>query len=426
MVITGRFVALTLLGVVAAIASAAAAYVFAGALVAMVVLDLALAARIADLDVARSGNGSVRLRETIESRLRIHNGGRRRLRAVVRDAWVPSAGARPRQQSVSIPSGERRTLVTALTPTRRGERRSAAVTIRSFGPLAVAARQRRVRVAGAVRVLPAFASRKYLPEKLSRLRDLAGSVLVRQRGQGTEFDALRTYVIGDDVRAIDWRATARSKDVVVRTWRPERDRRIVLALDTGRSSATRIGDEPRLDAALDAALLLAAVAARAGDRVGMVAADVAVRARLASTGADVLPALVDALAPLEPSLVETDPQLLAGEVIRQVAQRSLVVLFGSLDTGTESGLLPAATALVARHELIVAAVADPALDAMTADVDSVEGAYAAAAAELAIAERADVVRRLHRLGVHVVEGAPAVFASRVTDAYLDLKAAGRL
>jgi uncharacterized protein (DUF58 family) len=158
----------------------------------------------------------------------------------------------------------------------------------------------------------------------------------------------------------------------------------------------------------------------------MVAADVAVRARLASTGADVLPALVDALAPLEPSLVETDPQLLAGEVIRQVAQRSLVVLFGSLDTGTESGLLPAATALVARHELIVAAVADPALDAMTADVDSVEGAYAAAAAELAIAERADVVRRLHRLGVHVVEGAPGVFASRVTDAYLDLKAAGRL
>ena len=114
------------------------------------------------------------------------------------------------------------------------------------------------------------------------------------------------------MRAIDWRATARSRDVVVRTWRPERDRHIVLAIDTGRASAARLGDEPRLDAALDACLLLGALAARAGDRVALVAADVAVRARLGLTGGrDVLPRLVGALAPLEPALVETDPQLLA-------------------------------------------------------------------------------------------------------------------
>ena len=81
-------------------------------------------------------------------------------------------------------------------------------------------------------------------EKLARLRMIEGAVPMMQRGQGSEFDSLREYVIGDDVRSIDWRASARSSDVVVRTWRPERDRQIVLALDTGRTSAARIGDEP--------------------------------------------------------------------------------------------------------------------------------------------------------------------------------------
>jgi uncharacterized protein (DUF58 family) len=256
---------------------------------------------------------------------------------------------------------------------------------------------------------------------------LDGAVIVRQRGRGSEFDALRTYVLGDDVRAIDWRATARSRDVVVRTWRPERDRRIVLAIDTGRASAARIGDEPRLDAALDAALLVAAVAARAGDRVGLVAADVTVRARLAATGGpQLLPALVDALTTLEPALVETDPLLLAAEVLRHGGRRSLVVLFGSLDTGADTGLLPAARALAARHEVVAAAVADPTVARLQARRATLDDTYAAAAAELAAADRAAVADRLRRIGVHVVDAPAGAFASRVADAYLELKAAGRL
>ena len=100
---------------------------------------------------------------------------------------------------------------------------------------------------------------------------------MRVRGQGTEFDSLREYVRGDDVRSIDWRASARNRNVVVRTWQPERDRRVVLVLDTSRTSAGRVDDVPRLDSAMDAALLLAALAARAGDRVDFVAGDRRVR-----------------------------------------------------------------------------------------------------------------------------------------------------
>jgi uncharacterized protein (DUF58 family) len=427
MIITGRLVALAAVGAVLAWASAAVAIGFAVALAVLVVIDVLLAARIRDLRLSRDALSSVRLGETTRTTVRVSNAGRRRLHGYLRDAWVPSAGVTPRVQPVAVRVGERQAVVSELRPTRRGERSSADVTIRSYGPAGLAARQRRVRVPGALRVLPAFGSRRFLPEKLSRLRQIDGAVLVRQRGQGSEFDSLRTYVIGDDVRAIDWRATARSRDLVVRTWRPERDRHIVLAIDTGRSSAARLGDEPRLDAALDACLLLGALAARAGDRVALIAADISVRARLGlASGRDVLPRLVGALAPLEPALVETDPQLLAAEVLRQVSKRSLVVLFSALDTAADTGLLPAARVLAARHEVIVASATDPALARLAAARADAGDVYLAAAAELTSAKRAVVVEQLGALGAHVVQAPTEVFASHVADTYLDLKAAGRL
>ncbi|SHF84432.1 Uncharacterized conserved protein, DUF58 family, contains vWF domain [Jatrophihabitans endophyticus] len=427
MVITGRFVALAALGVVLAAVSATALAAYAGALVVVAVVDLALAGRIAGLRLRREPSAPVRLGERATSVLVVTNAGRRTVRALVRDAWVPSARPSPRSQRLVVPSGERRRITTGLTPVRRGERRAAAVTVRSRGPLGLAARQRRLAVPGTLQVLPAFASRRFLPEKLSRLRQLDGAVLVRQRGQGSEFDALRGYVVGDDVRSIDWRATARSRDLVVRTWRPERDRHVVLAIDTGRAAAARLGDEPRLDAALDASLLLGALCARAGDRVALVAADVAVRARLGLAGGrDLLPRLVGVLAPLEASLVETDPQLLAAEVLRQVSKRSLVVLFGSLDTATDTGLVPAARLLAVRHEVVVASPADPALAALAAGRDDAAAVYGAAAAATTDAARLRVVAELRAIGVHVVDAPADVFASRVADTYLDLKAAGKL
>jgi uncharacterized protein (DUF58 family) len=427
MTITGRLVAVAALGTLLAIASARLAALFALLLMVLVILDIAFAARIRDLRFAREASPAVRLGESGATTVTVSNLGRRTLHAMIRDAWVPSAGASPRLQSVAVPSGERRAMTTRLTPTRRGQRLAAQLTVRSFGPLRLAARQRRVALPGSLRVLPSFASRRFLPEKLARLRQIDGAVLIRQRGQGSEFDSLRAYVLGDDVRAIDWRATARSRDVVVRTWRPERDRHIVLALDTGRAAAARLGNEPRLDAALDASLLLAAVAARAGDRVALVAADVAVRARMAPTGgSEVLAKLVNSVTLLEPALVETDPQLLAAEVLRQVSKRALVVLFSSLDTAADTGLLPAARALVGRHEVIVASVADPTVASLAGLRGDAAEVYTAAAAELAAAGRRMVTEQLGKYGAHVVDAPADVFASRVADCYLELKAAGKL
>jgi uncharacterized protein (DUF58 family) len=428
MALGGRLALLVALGLLLVALPGIILVSYAIILALAVAIDLARAGAIADVVAGREPVVAVRLGEMGATSVRLRNSGHRTVRARVRDAWVPSAGIAPREQDVTIPPGEARTVTSVLRPTRRGTRAAARLTVRSYGPLRLAARQRRVDAPGSIRVLPAFTSRRFLPEKLSRLRQIDGAVLVHQRGQGSEFDSLREYVLGDDVRAIDWRATARAGDVVVRTWRPERDRHVVLVIDTGRTSAARIGDAPRLDAALDASLLLAAVAARAGDRIALVAGDITIRARLAPTGGSgALPALVAALTPLEPTLIETDPQVLIGEVRRRTPQRALVVVFGALDAASaDSTLLPVAAALAGRHQVVVASVADPRLDELAHARDSVSDLYTAGAAEVALARRRSVAARLARLGVRVVDGPVDSFASHVTDAYLDLKAAGRL
>ncbi|MBG6239579.1 uncharacterized protein (DUF58 family) [Mycetocola sp. CAN_C7] len=396
--------------------------------VALGILDIALAASPRLLVPTRSLPARVRLGETVTSELYLANTGKRTLRAIVRDAWQPSAGAGVRRSRVTIPAGERRLVVVPLTPFRRGERRVDLVTVRSFGPLRMWARQATLKSAGHIRVLPPFNARKHLPSRLARLRELDGATSVMVRGQGTEFDSLREYVRGDDVRSIDWRATARRQDVVVRTWRPERDRRVVIVLDTGRTSAARVADEPRIDTAFESALLLAALATRAGDRVDLIAYDRRIRGRVqGATGADLMSKLVDTMATIDPELLEMDWSAVPSLVRGVTSQRSLVVLLTSVDApGASTGLLSMLPQLTQRHTVVVASVTDPAaLDASRTRGNRDE-VYLAAAAERALLDVGRVSGAVRQLGADVVTAAPADLPPALADRYLALKAAGRL
>ncbi|MEV5429553.1 DUF58 domain-containing protein [Streptomyces sp. NPDC052701] len=395
--------------------------------------DFALAAPVRRLGLTRSGDTSARLGDTADVTLTITNTSRRPLRAHLRDAWPPSSWQPGTETAASrhrltVPPGERRRVTTRLRPTRRGDRQADRVTIRSYGPLGLFSRQGTHRVPWTVRVLPPFTSRKHLPSKLARLRELDGRTSVLTRGEGTEFDSLREYIPGDDTRSIDWRATARQSAVAVRTWRPERDRRILLVLDTGRTSAGRVGDVPRLDASLDAALLLAALASRAGDRVDLLAYDRRIRALVQGrTASDLLPSLVDAMATLEPELVETDARGLTATALRTASRRSLVVLFTTLDAApVEEGLLPVLPQLTQRHTVLLASVADPQVARMARARGNVDAVYEAAAAAHAQTERHRTAEQLRRHGVTVVDATPDELAPALADAYLALKAAGRL
>ncbi len=436
MALTGRTALLAALGalVVGLLApSFAGVAAVTGALLAAVLADVLLAAPVRPLRIGRSGTTSVRLGERATVELTVTNTSGRPLRARIRDAWPPSAW-RPgtatdaSRHSLLVPAGERRRVTTLLTPTRRGDHHAHRVTVRSLGPLGLAARQGSHRIPWTVRALPPFTSRRHLPSRLARLRELDGRTSVLTRGQGTEFDSLREYLPGDDVRSIDWRASARRNTVAVRTWRPERDRHILVVLDTGRTSAGRVGDAPRLDAALDAALLLTALATRAGDRVDLLAHDVRRRASVAGRSpAEILPAFTDAMAVLQPALYETDMRSLVSTALRMAPQRSLIVLLTGLDAApVEDGLLPLLPQLTRRHEVLLAAVGDPHLDELATARGTLDAVYGAAAAEQTRAERRQTAERLTRHGLTVLDAPPAALAPALADAYLALKAAGRL
>lgn len=430
MVLTLRTVWALLLGLVPVAiwptAGTVALWTLAVLLVAL--LDWVLAPRPDSLDLTRAGPRQVRLEESVPTDLLVTNHSTRTANGTLRDAWPPSAGAAVDRHAITLPPGERRRITTTLTPTRRGDRRADLVTIRLLGPLGLAARQRSVAVPGAVRVLHPFHSRRHLPSKLSQLRMIDGRSAVRRRGQGTEFDSLRDYVDGDDVRSIDWRATARRGNVVVRTWQPEQHRRIVLVVDTSRTSAGRVGDVPRLDAAMDAALLLTALAGHAHDKVQVIAGDQVVKVRVGgSERGSLLADVVSALAPLDATLVEADWQALVNDLVARGQHRALVVLLTPLEpAAVEEGLLPVIPALVARHRVVVASVADPAVAAMRERRDSAEEAYAAAAAERTTSLRQRTGAALERLGVDVVDADAEHLPARLADHYLWLKSEGLL
>ncbi len=435
MFVTGRLAVALAVGIVPLVLAGLAGYpayavlgAWIGLCVLLVAVDVALAASPRTVTVSRRVPQRVRIGEQVPVSVAVHNHGTRVLHAVLRDAWQPTAGAPVERQHLRLPPGERGRVAIPLLPRRRGELVSEFVMIRSRGPLGIAGRQARHSVRGAIRVLPAFSSRKHLPSRLARLRELDGNTSIQVRGQGTEFDSLREYVRGDDVRSIDWRATARAGTTMLRTWRPERDRHVVIIVDTGRTAAARVSDGTRVDAALEAALLLAALASRAGDHVHLLMYDRVVRARVTGVeGTALLPALTDAMAPVHARLVDTDWHGAFSAVRTLTTRPSLIVVLTAQDAAESArGFLGAFPNASRATTVLVGSVTDDGIAALARRRDSREDVYLAAAAERTLRDAENVADAIRRAGGEAIAADPEELPPRIADRYLELKAAGRL
>ncbi|WP_420368129.1 DUF58 domain-containing protein [Curtobacterium sp. L1-20] len=450
MAISGRFVALLAVAVVPTVllGTGWAGAAWAAVVVAAGALDVLLAADLRSVRVERRMPRLARRDTTADGTLVLANDGCRPLRALVRDMWEPSAGHTPGRTRLQVPAGERRTARVRFAPFRRGRRTTTGVAVRAFGPLGLAARQRVLAAPAELVVTPPFRSRRHLPSRLARLRELDGETTLQLRGHGTEFDSLRDYVRGDDVRSIDWRATARRQDLVVRTWRPERDRRVVVVVDAGRAGAGRVDDEPRLDTFIESALLLGALAAAAGDRVDLVVLDDAVRGRVhGATRTDVVQRFGETLALAEPGLAATDWTAVPAVVDAITTSRALVVLVSSLDSvGASGDLLAVLPRLTRRHAVVVTSVTDPSVQRMasgaltpTAPGPGTRGGrapslparagrdlYRRAAAERTLLDADGIADVARRTGAEVVRAMPDALPPLVADAYIRAKATGRL
>ncbi|WP_417541220.1 DUF58 domain-containing protein [Microbacterium maritypicum] len=435
MFVTGRLAVALAVGLIPLVIAGLAGYpayavlgAWIGLCLLLVAADVALAASPRAVTVSRRLPRRVRIGEPVPVSVAVHNHGTKVLNAVIRDAWQPTAGAPTERQRLLLPPGERGRVTIPLLPRRRGELVSEFVMIRSRGPLGIAGRQARHSVRGSIRVLPAFSSRKHLPSRLARLRELDGNTSIQVRGQGTEFDSLREYVRGDDVRSIDWRATARAGTTMLRTWRPERDRHVVIIIDTGRTAAARVGDGTRVDASLEAALLLAALASRAGDHVHLLMYDRVVRGRVTGVdGAALLPALTDAMAPVHARLVDTDWHGAFAAVRTLTTRPSLIVALTAQDAAESArGFLGAFPNASRATTVLVGSVTDDGISALARRRDSREEVYLAAAAERSLRDAENVADAIRRAGGEAIAADPEELPPRIADRYLELKAAGRL
>ena len=316
-----------------------------------------------------------------------------------------------------------------VLPRRRGRHLLPAVATRSVGPLALGRWDHGERTGAEVLVYPDVpgARRLALAVRQGRFADQG----LRTRGPlglGTEFESVRDYSPDDDIRQVNWRATARLQRPMSNQYRVDQDRDVVCVVDTGRLMAAPLAGTPpltRLDAALDAATAVALVADEMGDRCGAVAFDADVRRRLPPRrrgGRGVVEALFD----LEPSGVDSDYELAFRTVGR--AKRALVlVLTDLLEEGAARPLVDAVPVLARRHVVVVATVADPDLaDLVRTPPSTALDAYAASVAVEVLDARARVVHQLTRAGAEVVEATPGRLPAACVAAYLGLKRRARL
>ena len=245
------------------------------------------------------------------------------------------------------------------------------------------------------------------------------------RGEGSDFHQLREFTSGMDPRSIDWKRSARSRRLVAKEMRAERNHHVILALDNGYLMRQEIGSLPKIDHAVNAALATAWAAVVGGDQVGVLAYYAVPRLSIPPTaGRTGFARLRTQLAGLGYESRESNHTLGMALLHRQLARRALVIVFSDfVDSTTAEILVENLRVLGRRHVVVFVALRDPEVEAIgLAPISSLDDAARAVSAMELIAERRIVMERLTRLGILVLDVAPARATPRLISTYLDLKA----
>lgn len=358
----------------------------------------------------------------------------------------------PWRPDFQIAPGDEATIPFAVVGRERGVHPLGPVALLVRAPLGLARRVLTYAPGDAVTVAPSIAAVRTfrLLALQHRLRD-AGLRNVRRRGAGTMFASLREYVVGDDPRRVDWKATARRGTLITREYTVEQGQTVVIAVDAGRLMTQLVSTDPpvsRFEYALSSALVLADVAAHSGDAVGLILFDDEVRAFVpAARGRRALQAMRDALVPARATMAEPDYAAAFRTLAQRHRKRSLFVLFTDvIDVRASQALIAHATRGAARHLPLVVALRNDALvaaatprgestaaiaaetDEATADATatarSTDALYERAAAEELLSAREAALGAMRRAGVSVVDVSPTQMTAAVVNRYLELKQRG--
>jgi len=433
---TGRALALAMVPVALLLAATAAGGLVGVAVAAVVVLMLAC---VVDHQLA-PGAGQWQVRREHEAALSIGVGNRLDLivasqsrhptTALVRDEIAPELRPDPAVFRARIAGWGSFRCRTTLTPSRRGRYPLGRVVLRAAGPLGLWTRQVRLACPGELRVYPDLTLVRSW-DTSSRRGDplLPGLRRARRADPGLEFRGVREHADGDDLRLVNWRASARLGRLMTTEHQPERSQTVWVLVDCGRVMQGGIDGLQKLDHACNAALLFIHVALAGGDRVGVLAFADRVGAVLPPRpGHAQFRRALDALYALQPASVESDPASALARWRRLQGRRALCVLFTDLaDASGAERLAPAVAGIQPRHVALVVTQRDPALGrAAWAPPTDLAAVQLRAAALAAIADRTAALETLRRLGILTLDSTQPALAPAVVNRYLELKARSRL
>lgn len=393
-------------------------------------LDVHLSRRRALVEISRQLPRALSLGAENHVTITLHNRSGRCQRLIVKDDPPEQFATPERVRHVILGPWEHAHVGYVTTPLRRGDHRFGDLHVRGLSRLRLGWWQRDLPAAETV---PVYPNLRQLSEydALARRGRLAeiGLRVIRARGEGTEFESLREYVPDDSFRSIDWKATARRGVPITRQFQVERNQALIIMIDAGRMMDAPVGQMTRVDYAVNAALMLAHVAGRMGDTVGLLVFADRVRCFVAPAhGAAQSARLLEELYALQAELVEPDLRAAVTFLRAHARKRALVCTFTDLvDADISARAIAYLGSLRPQHLPLVATIADEEVEAMAAAMPATAlEAYEKAIAARTLAERDRALAHLRARGVLTCDARPNDLTAAVVNNYLAIKRRGLL
>jgi uncharacterized protein (DUF58 family) len=408
------------------------ALVYDLALIALAMIDARLSQLPKGVRITREFSGRFAVSAENEVRINVQNAQPHAISLIVKDEYPPQMKLSGlREAHMRVDGQTSAALVYGLTPPKRGRFEFGQIVVRFLSRWNLVWKETRVGEAvSAVKVYPNMRRAREAELKALGARSLVSSHRKTSwRGEGREFESLRDYVRGDELRHISWSATARRGKLTTRQYQVERDQTILIAIDGGRLMTARIEDETKLDSAVHAALALMSAAARAGDNAGLLVFGRKIKAFLPpSRGHDHMDAALEALYSVEPEMIEPSYSHAFEYIAANTKRRSLVIVITDLvDEEGSKELLMSLRLLRPRHLPLVVTIADRDLRAVVSNApESARDLFTQSVAEEIMYLREAALRLVESQGGLALDVTAAALAPAILEKYLQVKERGLL
>jgi len=400
-------------------------------LIILAIVDSRLSKLPEAVRISREVSGRFAVGAETEIHIKIQNAGAKTVWLTVKDEYPPQMKLSGlREANLEVEAQTSMALVYGLTSPRRGRFEFGQIAVRFLSRWNLVWVDTRVGEVVAVKVYPNMRRAREAELKALGARSLVSSHRKTSwRGEGREFESMRDYVRGDELRHISWTATARRGKLTTRQYQIERDQTILIAIDGGRLMTARIEQETKLDSAVHAALALMSAAARAGDNAGLLVFGRKIKSFLPpSRGRDHMDAALEALYSVEPEMVEPSYARAFEFVAANSKRRSLVVLLTDLvDEEGSKELLTSLKLLRPRHLPLVVTIADRDLKAVVSNAPTdARELFTQSVAEEIMYLREAALRRVESQGGLALDVTAAALAPAILEKYMQVKERGLL